>query len=301
VIAELRAPPIPAAILAAVRGLELRARRAVREGLGGRWTSAVRGAGLEFAEVRDYVPGDDARTLDWNVSARTGRLHVKRFDEEREQTVFFLVDGSRSCRARGGARPWPDVAAEVMALLGLAAAEAGDRTGAVFFSEGVEEVIAPRHGSTAVLSLLARFLARTPKREGTDLDASLREFLRLRVRPCLAIVLTDLHDLPSDVTLRAVARRHDLVVVALRPGWFDELPPRGLLRVEHPEQRRRFLLDLFGASKRAELSRRIASERADASQRIRRAGAELVELSVERPVLLPIAAWAARRALERER
>src|SRR6185436_6140586 len=89
-----RAVALPPRIVAAARALEVRARRSVREGLGGRWRSGLRGAGIEFAEVRDYVPGDDARTVDWNVTARTGRLQVKRFDEEREQTLFFLVDRS---------------------------------------------------------------------------------------------------------------------------------------------------------------------------------------------------------------
>src|SRR6185436_11238955 len=163
---------IAPAILAAARDLELRARIAVREGLGGRWTSAVRGPGVEFAEVREYVVGDDARTLDWNVSARTGRWHVKRFDEEREQTIFFLLDGSLSCRTPGAVRSAAAAAAEAVALLGLAAVEAGDRIGAVFFTEGVDRVIAPRHGTTALLALLTQWLAHTPARRGTDVGAT---------------------------------------------------------------------------------------------------------------------------------
>ena len=116
-------------LLAAARELELRARRSVREGLGGRWRSALRGAGVEFAEVREYVPGDDARTLDWNVTARTGRLTVKRFEEEREQTLYFVVDLSRSCLSAAARGRGATAAAELVALAGSAAAEAGDRAG----------------------------------------------------------------------------------------------------------------------------------------------------------------------------
>jgi uncharacterized protein (DUF58 family) len=288
-------------ILAAVRDLEVRARRSVREGLGGRFKSAVRGAGIEFAEVREYVAGDDARTLDWNVSARTGRLHVKRFEEEREQTLFFLVDGSRSCRIAGSTRSWAQAAGEAMALLGLAAAQAGDRTGAVFFSEGIDRVVPPRHGTTALLSLLAQHFAHEAPHAGTDLDAALRQFVRLRARPCLAVVLSDLQRLPSAATLRAAARRHDLVVLALRPAWFDRLPERGVLRLEDVESGARFAADLGDRRVRAQLSRRIEREREGAAALLRRAGAQLVELSIERPLLPPLVAWARRRALERER
>jgi uncharacterized protein (DUF58 family) len=292
-------------ILAAARDLELRARRAVREGLGGRWTSAVRGPGVEFAEVREYVVGDDARTLDWNVSARTGRLHVKRFDEEREQTLFFLLDGSRSCRTAGATKPWPHAAAELLALLGLAAADAGDRIGAAFFSEGLDRIVPPRHGSTALLALLAQWLAHAPPRAGTDLDATLREFLRLRARPCLVLVVTDLHDRASDATWSAMARRHDLVVLALRPPWFD-LPAAvaergGCVRFADPESARRRLVDLGDARVRAALRAQAEAERHEMAQRLRRAGAELVELASEGPLVAPLSAWTRERARRRER
>jgi len=295
------APAIAPELAAAVRALEVRARRTVREGLGGRWTSAVRGAGVEFAEVREYVAGDDARTLDWNVSARTGRLHVKRFDEEREQTLFFLVDGSRSCRAPAGERSWPAAAAEVMALLGLAAAGAGDRVGAVFFSERIERVLPARHGTTALLALLARHLSHAPARSGTDLDATLLEFLRLRVRPCLAVVLTDLHAAARPATLRAAARRHDLVVIALRPAWFDREPPRGLLRVEDPERGAGRLIDLGDARVRVAFAARIEAERREAAALVREAGAELVELATGGPLVAPLLEWARRRSRRRDR
>lgn len=296
-------------VLAAARALELRARRAVREGLGGRWTSAVRGAGVEFAEVREYVVGDDARSLDWNVSARSGRWHVKQFDEEREQTIFFLLDASLSCRGAGAKRSAIAAAAEVVALLGLAAVEAGDRVGAAFFSEGIDRVMPPRQGRSALLALLSRWLAHESPRRGTDVDATLREFLRMRTRPCLALLITDLHDGASAATWSAMARRHDLVVLALRPTWFtrtaEDRPRRdddaGCVRLADPESGRRFVVDLGDAAVQARVQQRIADERRTASETLRRAGAEIVELGVDEPLLAPLVAWTRQRARRRAR
>lgn len=292
-------PSISAEIVAAVRALEVRARRAVREGLGGRWRSSVRGAGLEFAEVREYVVGDDARTLDWNVTARTGRLQVKRFDEEREQTLFFLIDVSRSTEATKLAcvqRSWRAAAAEAIALLGFAAAEAGDRVGALLVSDRIEEVIPPRHGVTALLSLLARVLAWSPRRRATDLDQVLRAFLGLSTRPCLAFLVSDFHELPRGVTLAAMARRHDLVALSLRAPLLLEL--RGLVRCEDPESGATYEVDLSDGVVRRELEARIERDRTELMARFGRAGAEVVELATDRSTLPALIAWSRRRALE---
>jgi len=177
--------PLAPELLATARELELRARRSVREGLGGRWRSALRGAGVEFAEVREYVPGDDARTLDWNVTTRTSRLTVKRFEEEREQTLCFVVNLSRSCLVGGGERPWRTAAAELVALAGSAAAEAGDRSGLVVVTDRVERVIAPRHGIHHALALATEVLAFEPRHATSDPVNAVTEFLRPRSRPAL--------------------------------------------------------------------------------------------------------------------
>jgi uncharacterized protein (DUF58 family) len=292
-------PGVGPEVLAMVRELEVRARPSVREGLGGRWTSAVRGPGVEFAEVREYVAGDDARMVDWNVSARTGRLHVKRFDEEREQTLLFLVDQSSSCTIGQEESSWGAAAAEVLALLGLAAAEAGDRIGALEFSRGIERVIPPRHGTTALLTLLARWLERSRARDGggaADLEATLQEFLRLRTRPSLLLLLTDLSARASEATWRAVARRHDLVVLALRPAWFDAPPERGLLRLQDPASGASVAVDFSDARVRAAFVERLARERRETAELLARAGAELVELSTAKPRLPPLLAWTRSRA-----
>src|SRR5262245_35268106 len=251
-------------LLSVARELELRARRSVREGLGGRWRSALRGAGVEFAEVREYVPGDDARTLDWNVTARTGRLTVKRFEEEREQTLHFVVDLSRSCLLGGGSRPWRTAAAELVALAGSAAAEAGDRCGLVLATDRIERVLAPRHGLHHALALATEVLSFAPEHPGSDPGNVAKELLRLRTRPALLFWITDGADEWPPSSLAEVARRHDLVVTLLRGPW-SEPPSAGLVRLADPEAAGGGavrVVDLSDRRVRTELLARIAADRA---------------------------------------
>jgi uncharacterized protein (DUF58 family) len=290
------APPLDAQVLATVRQLEVRARRAVRSGLGGVWSSAVRGAGVEFAEVREYVVGDDARTLDWNVTARTGRLQVKRFDEEREQAVVVALDDSRSTRLAPGARPWREAAAELLLLIGLSAAEAGDRVGTLVFAETVERFIAPRHGREAVLALATRWLAEPSSARGTDVDVALRGLLDARSSRALVFVVTDGHALPSDATMARATRRHDVVFAALRPGFLCRLPERGRHRLDDPEGAGRQVVDLGSPRVRAELAARRDRAFAAAAARARRQGADWIELDADQELGRPLLEWARHRA-----
>ncbi len=288
-------------VVAAVRALELRAREAVRAGLGGAWTSAVRGAGVEFAEVRDYVVGDDARTIDWNVTARSGRLQVKRYDEEREQSVVMLLDGSRSTAVAAGTRPWRAAAAELLTVIGWSAAQAGDRVGAGIFAGDLLRWVAPRHGLTAWLAWVAQWLAYDDAPPATDLDATLASVMRIRGRPLLLFVVSDAHAAASDATLARVAKRHDLVFLALRAGLVARLPTSGRWRFDDPEGGARRVVDLGNPRVRAALLQRIESERAAAAARARRLGADWVELDADGDLLAPVLAWARRRAIRRRR
>lgn len=298
----MRTVPLAPELLSVARELELRARRSVREGLGGRWRSALRGAGVEFAEVREYVPGDDARTLDWNVTARTGRLTVKRFEEEREQTLHFVVDLSRSCLLGGGERPWRTAAAELVALAGSAAAEAGDRCGLVLATDRIERVVAPRHGLHHALALATEVLAFAPQRPGSDPVNVAKELLRLRTRPALLFWITDGADEWPAPVLAEVARRHDLVVTLLRGPWSE--PPRtGLVRLADPKAPDGAIqvVDLADPRVHQALVERIAADRAGWAARTQAARADLLELASERSCAAPLLAWCRRRERELSR
>ncbi len=218
-----------AELRAQVRRLEIRARQAMESGLAGQYQSAFRGLGLEFEEVREYRPGDDIRTIDWNVTARTGFLHVKRYREERDLNVLLLVDLSASTRFGSGVMTVHDLITEVAGLFALAAARR-DRIGAVLFDDGLRKVIPPRLGWRHGLRVVREVLASEPGGEGTAIGEAIRAAGRLLRRRGVVIALVDQTcELPRR-ELVALSGRHEVVVV--RVG--DNLLKDGLAGTDLP-------------------------------------------------------------------
>jgi len=213
-----------ARLRAQVRRLEIRARQAMQSGLSGNYQSAFRGLGLEFEEVREYRRGDDIRTIDWNVTARTGQLHVKRYREERDLTVLLLVDLSASTRFGSGVMTVHDLIAEASSLFALAAARR-DRVGAILFDEKVRTVIPPRLGWRHGLRVVREVLGAVPAGNATATVDALRAAGRLLHRRGVVVVMTDQVCPMPRRELVALAARHDVVVVRVRdPLITDGLP-----------------------------------------------------------------------------
>ena len=209
-----------------VRRLEIRARRAMESGLAGQYQSAFRGLGLEFEEVRDYRPGDDVRTIDWNVTARSGSLHVKRYREERDLTLLLLVDLSASTRFGSGVMTVHDLIAEVAGLFALAAARR-DRVGAVLFDDGVRAVIPPRSGWRHGLRVVREVLAARPAGSGTAMAPALRAAGRILHRRGIVVALVDRACPLPRRELAALGGRHELVVLRVGDPLLER-HPRGL-------------------------------------------------------------------------
>ncbi len=207
---------------AQVRRLEIRARQAMQEGLSGKYHSAFRGRGLEFEEVREYRPGDDIRTIDWNVTARSGRLHVKLYREERDLTVLLLVDLSASTRFGSGVMTVHDLIAEVSSLFALAAARR-DRVGAVLFDRGVRTIIPPRRGWRHGLRVVREVLSSAPAGDGTAVKEAVRAAGRVLRRRGVVLLVTDRSCPLPRRELAGLANRHQVAVV--RVG--DPLQERG--------------------------------------------------------------------------
>jgi uncharacterized protein (DUF58 family) len=207
-VVELAGPELRAQ----VRRLEIRARQAMETGLAGRYQSAFKGRGLEFEEVREYRPGDDVRTLDWNVTARTGQLHVKQYREERDLTVLLLVDLSASTRSGSGVMTVHDLIAESASLFALAASKR-DRVGAVLFDERVRTLIPPRLGWRHGLRIVREVLGSVPAGHGTAVDEAVAAAARLLTRRGVVILVTDRECPLPRRPLAALAGRHDVVVV----------------------------------------------------------------------------------------
>jgi len=210
-----------AEIRAQVRRLEIRARQAMESGLAGQYQSAFRGLGLEFEEVREYRAGDDIRTIDWNVTARSGVLHIKRYREERDLNVLLLVDLSTSTRFGSGVMTVHDLIAEVGGLFALAAARR-DRVGAILFDDGVRKVIPPRLGWRHGLRVVREILAAEPGGHGTALAEAIRAAGRMLHRRGVVIILVDQTCPLPRRELVALAGRHEAVVLRLGDALLED-------------------------------------------------------------------------------
>ena len=239
-------------VLAQVRRLTIRSRRAVEEVFAGSYKSAFRGKGLEFAEVREYVPGDDVRAIDWNVTARHGHPFVKRFDEERELTVVIALDLSGSLQFGSRARTKRETAAEAGALLALAASRNRDRVGLLLFTDRLELFLPPSKSRARSLRIVRELVAFTPRGSGTDLAQALTFLGRVLRRRAVLFVISDWLTESFERPLALLARRHEIVAIEVSDPLEDALPARGLLRVHDLETGESRLVDLGSAAARKE-------------------------------------------------
>ncbi len=226
---------IPRDILRQVKRLEITTRHLVEDVFSGQYHSVFKGRGMEFVEVREYQPGDDYRTIDWNVTARSDRPFVKRFVEERELTVMLVVDLSRSGQFGSGRRTKNEVAAELCALLAFSAIRNKDKVGLLAFTDHVELFVPPAKSRQHVLRLIRDILAFEPAGRGTRVGLALDEMSRVLKRQAVVFLISDFIDEGYERALKIAARRHDLVVVRLRDPRESQLPAVGLVAVEDLE------------------------------------------------------------------
>jgi uncharacterized protein (DUF58 family) len=276
---------IPKDILRRVRELEIRTRRAVRDILAGQYSSVFKGRGIEVSEVRAYEPGDDVRTIDWNVTARFGHPYVKRFVEERELTVILALDGSASGRF-GSAEAWKsERAAEVTALLAAAAIRNNDKVGLVVFTDRVEKHIRPQKGRSHVLRVIREALFFRPRGTRTSIAAALEHVSHVQKRRAVVFLISDFLDEGYQDLLAAAARRHDLVAVSITDPRERALPRSGLVVLEDAETGRARVVDTSSARVRAAYE--AAARRREGARRaaLRRAGVDEIPLSADEPAL----------------
>jgi uncharacterized protein (DUF58 family) len=257
-------------VLRQVRRLQLRARRAVEDPLGGAYRSVFKGSGIAFEEVREYQPGDEIRSIDWNVTARMGHPFVKRFVEERELTVILLMDASASMSLGTVDQTKCDVVAEIAALLSLCAISNNDKVGLILVTHEVEKFVPPRKGPRHALRLIRDLFVHTPKSAKTNLQAGFAFLNKVLHRRALVFVFSDFLDVGYEKAMQRTARRHDVVAVAIRDPREEALPEVGLLEIQDAETGDCMVLD----TSRAEFQQAFQAmrqERADAFQQWTRA------------------------------
>ncbi len=272
---------LPAEVMRQIRRLQLRARRAVQTLLGGEYHSVFKGTGLSFEEVREYQPGDDVRSIDWNVTARMGTPFIKRFVEERELTVLLAVDVSGSQRFGTQRHTKRAVAAEVAALVAFSAVANNDRVGLIAVSDEVERFIPPAKGAKHALRVLRDILFYEPRRPGTSLKTAFDFLNQALTRRAIVFFVSDWLDEGYDAAFRLAARKHDLIAVRVTDPREETLPAVGLLEVEDAETGKHLLIDTRRASVR-EAFATAADERRAAFQSLARSGkVDLIEVTTD--------------------
>ncbi len=226
-----------------IRYIEIYTNKAVNDVLAGEYHSVFKGRGMEFDEVREYTPGDEIRTIDWNVTARMGHPYVKRFVEERELTVMFLVDLSASGAFGSTGKLKSELAAEVCALLAFSAIKNNDKVGLVIFTDAIELYIPPKKGASHVLRLIREVLGFRPRGKGTDIVCALDFLGRVMHRRAVVFLLSDFLAEGFEKRLRVAARRHDLIAVPVADPRELELPDAGLIELEDAETGELVLVD----------------------------------------------------------
>jgi uncharacterized protein (DUF58 family) len=238
---------IPKELTKKIRYIQIYTSKAVNDVLAGEYHSVFKGQGMEFDEVRSYQPGDDIRTIDWNVTARTGHPYVKRYVEEREITVFFLVDLSSSGSFGSSGKTKNEIAAEFCALLAFSAIKNNDKVGLIVFTETIELFIPPAKGTSHVLRLIRELLFFDPgknrQRTGTDIAFALDYLGRVMHKRGVVFLVSDFLDQDFEKPLGILARRHDLITVTVADPREFVLPDVGLLELQDAETGEIMLID----------------------------------------------------------
>lgn len=282
-------------LMAQVAGIRILTTRLLDDRLSGDYHSVFKGRGIEFDEVRPYVPGDDVRAIDWNVTARTGHPHVKRFSEERELTIIFLVDVSGSQVFGSQTRTKSELTAEVTCLLAMTAIRNQDKIGCVLFSDHIVKSIPPRKGRTAVMRLVREVLAAGETRDRTDIASAIRFLRNVQKRRAVVFLISDFQNTGYDHALRALARHHDVIACPVSDPRESAIPNIGLVQLQDPETGELVLVDTSSRTVRDTFATHAATEAAELHRNLKRWGIDILDLSTGRPYIDDVRALFQRR------
>lgn len=275
-------------ILRKIQRFHFKTKRLANDLFAGQYESAFKGRGIEFAEVREYQPGDDIRTIDWNVSARFGRPFVKVFHEERELTIMLLLDLSGSHLFGTRNRFKRELLAEVAGMLAFLAIRTNDKVGGILFSSRVEKYIPPKKGPSHVWRLIKEIFAYEPQDLTTNVDAVLTYLNRVAKRHAIVFLISDCMDTGFEKSLRLTAKKHDLIVIRVSDPAEEELPHVGLVTLRDPETGQVALMNTNSKSLREGWHRYQQERAAHLTDLLKSAGVDLVELSTSGPVVEPL-------------
>jgi uncharacterized protein (DUF58 family) len=271
-----------AEILKRVRRIEIKTRGLSNHIFAGEYHSAFKGRGMSFSEVREYVPGDDVKAIDWNVTARFSHPYVKVFEEERELTVMLLVDVSGSSLFGAHQRLKRELITELGAVISFSASTNNDKVGVIFFSDKVEKFIPPKKGKTHILRIIRELIALEPKKAaGTNIQAALDYLNKVLKKRTITFLLSDFISQPYDDSLRLAARKHDLVGIQVYDAYDRELPKAGLVQVMDSETGQQRWMDTEDKTVRAYYKHAFDQHKKYCVQAFRKSGASLLDIRTD--------------------
>ncbi len=287
---------IPREILKKVRRIEIATRGLVNEVFSGEYHSVFKGRGMNFAEVREYQYGDDIRSIDWNVTARTGAPYVKQFQEERELTVMLAVDvsGSGDFGTRG--RMKGEIAVEICALLAFSAIKNNDKVGLIIFSDRIEKFVPPRKGKRHVLRVLRELLYFEPEGRKTDISAALEYLAHVVRRRAVVFLVSDFIAEGYEKALAVAGRRHDVVAVRMGDRRETDLPALGYIAFEDAESGERILVNTSHAGFRDQFERQAQAAREELQRKFRKTKVDVIDIETGQEYVEPLMRFFKERA-----
>ena len=279
---------IPKQILKKVKQVEIRTRGLVNDLFGGEYHSVFKGRGMAFSEVREYQPGDDIRLIDWNVTARNRTPFIKIFEEERELTVYLLVDISKSGEFGSQNQLKQEFAAEIASVLGLSAIKNNDKVGLILFSNDVEKYVVPKKGKSHVLRVIRELLYTTPKNNKTSIKNALDYLLKVAKRKSVVFLISDFIDDDYWSSLKIVNKKHDLIGIRLFDPAEKLLPDLGVIKVRDPESGSSFWIDTSSRREMEKLKSQINSDFDTFNKQSKKIGFDIISVSTNGDFVDPL-------------
>lgn len=287
---------LPPEILKKVRLLEISTRKLVNSLFVGSYHSAFKGQGMTFSEFREYVPGDDVRTISWPLTARTGKVYIKKFDEERELTLMLLVDVSGSLDFGTGAEFKGEVTTHLSALLGFAAAKNNDHVGLLLFSDQVEHFVPPKKGRGHVNRILRDLYYQRPLHRTTKIAPAVQYIQGVLKKRSIVFVFSDFQDEGFAESLRMIAKKHDVIAVIVDDTAERTLPDMGLVDLRDAETGEVMTVDTGSKSFREAFEREVKARAVKRESELRKAGVDRILVSTNEDFVAPLAAYFRRRS-----
>ncbi len=283
---------ISAALFKEIKEMQIRTNYLVNEVMAGEYETTFKGRGMEFAEVREYQPGDDIRTIDWNVTARTGSPFVKEYTEERELTVMIMVDLSSSGQFGSAGKMKIEVAAEVASIFAFSAIKNNDRVGLIVFTDKIEQYIPPKKGKAHIWMVIRTILSfaheETDERRQTDINAPLEFLLKVHKKKSVCFLISDFQSPGFEKTLRMAKQKHDLIAVTITDPRETELTPVGFVEIEDAETGERIFFDTSSGALEKKFKELSDRDFADLKKLFNSTGVDLINIKTDASYVTPI-------------